>query len=99
MYENIRNLIDAWVGAKQEERKSVFFQENLDTLLDLRPADCMNIEVLTAKLKKSSGVDWEKDLEFIQGQLNKPQSSFMSPTRDTVLDKKNKLKSSKAAKA
>ena len=95
----VSNLIDAWVGAKQEERKSVFFQDDLDTLLDLRPEDCKNIEVLTAKLKKSSGSDWERDLAFIQGQMNKPQSSFMSPTRDTVLDKKVKLKSSKAAKA
>ena len=95
----VRNLIDMWVDAKQEERKSVFFQDDLDTLLDLRPEDCKNIEVLTAKLKKSSGSDWERDLAFIQGQMNKPQSSFMSPTRDTVLDKKVKLKSSKAAKA
>ena len=95
----VSNLIDAWVGAKQEERKSVFFQDDLDTLLDLRPEDCKNIEVLTAKLKKSSGPNWERDLAFIQGQMNKPQSSFMSPTRDTVLDKKVKLKSSKAAKA
>ena len=95
----VKTLISKWVDAKQEERMSQFFQDNLDSLFDIRPAIYMDDEKLEAYLKKSNGVYWMDDLEFFKGQLKKPQDGFISPTRDKVLDKKIRTKELKASKA
>ena len=57
----VSNLIDKWTSAKEAERKSDLFQKDLDTLLDIRPELCKDMEGLVRELKKRNGADWKND--------------------------------------
>ena len=84
----VRKLIEKWLNAKGFERESPSFQNSLENLLDLRPTNLYDLDNLAQALKNLGDDEWEKDLEFFQGQLTIPQSSSMAPSEDHVFQEK-----------
>ena len=95
----VENVVNRWSDARQDEKTSTVFQEYLNLLLDLRTNECMDLDKLEGELKASGNTEWKKDLDFFKGQMMVPQTGFMSPIKDKVLDKKVKSRTSKAFKA
>ena len=93
----VRTLITKWRNARKDEKMTKEFQRDLDKLLDLRTAECMNLNSLKVSLKARGNGNWKTDYLFFKGQLTFPQTSSMSG-KDKVLDKKLKEKSAKIAK-
>ena len=91
--------MNRWVDAKEEVKKSTTFQNQLDSLLDLRPVSCSSLSSYKEHLKKSVNADWENDYLFFKDQLAHQQTTSMSSTTDAVLQRQNKAKASKEAKA
>ena len=95
----VQNVISKWVDSKQEERTSHLFQENLNTLLDLRPSSCSTLPALKKELQTLVGENWMEDYEFFKGQLKYPQDGFISPTSDLITEGKRKRKAERESKA
>ena len=62
----VKKLITTWINAKQEVRKSILFQEELNTILDLRPADDMSFQSLENHLRRSGNPEWKEDYDFLR---------------------------------
>ena len=96
---DIKRVISHWVDAKQEEKTSHLYQENLNTLLDLRHPSCSTLPTLKKELQKLLGENWEEDYLFFKGQLKFPQDGLMSPTTDRISEAKNKRRAERELKA
>ena len=94
----MRKLIDKWLNAKGFERESPSFLNGLENLLDLRPTNLYDLDNLAQALKNLGNDEWEKDLEFFQGQLTIPQSSSMAPSEDHVFQEKIRKRRDRSAK-
>ena len=92
-------IISRWVNARQEEKKSAYFQKELNSLLDLRPASCATLPTLKHQLKSSGNVNWEEDYSFFKGLIRFPQTTSMSSSRDQLLLNKMKMREIKTVKA
>lgn len=96
---SIQKVISYWVDSKQEEKVSHLFQENLNTLLDLRPSFCSTLPALKKELQTLVGENWEEDYIFFKGQLKYPQDGLMSPTTDHITEAKKKRRADRELKA
>ena len=94
----IQSVISHWVNSKQDEKTSKLYQDNLNTLLDLRPSSCSSLPALKKELQRLVGDNWEEDYQFFKGQLKYPQDGFISPTSDQITEAKRKKREERESK-
>ena len=94
----VQRLLEKWIDASDEKRKSDSFQNDLNQLLDIRPRSLQTLSALKSHLQSSGNADWLSDYNFFKGQCLFPQKNTMSPTVDGVMQKKLKHKAVREAK-
>ena len=94
----VQRLLEKWIDASDEQRRSTSFQNDLNKLLDIRPRSLQTLSALKSHLQSSGNADWLSDYNFFKGQCLFPQKNTMSPTVDGVMQKKLKQKTVREAK-